>query len=64
MSPRIGRALPPKKVQEILENWKDFADHCSLKPLERRRAMAASSGGARCGSVVFGFLGEFCPFVH
>ena len=54
MSPRIGRALPPKKVQEILENWKDFADHCSLKPLERRRAMAASSGGARCGSVVFG----------
>lgn len=35
-------------VQEILENWKDFADHCSLKPLERRRVEKDSiaAGGA------------------
>ena len=54
----FGRALAPKKVQEILENWKDFADYCSLKPLERRRAMAASSGRTRC---FFFSWDEFCP---
>eukprot|EP00434_Breviolum_minutum_P012757 symbB.v1.2.011244.t3/scaffold751.1/size165343/15 len=34
-------------VQEILENQKEFADHCSLKPLERRRVEkdAAAAGG-------------------
>ena len=29
------------QVHEILENWEDFADACSLKPLERRRLSAA-----------------------
>ncbi|CAJ1360202.1 unnamed protein product [Effrenium voratum] len=34
-------------VQEILDNWKDFADSCSLKPLERRRVEkdAVAAGG-------------------
>lgn len=34
-------------VQEVLENWQDFANHCSLKPLERKRVErdAAATGG-------------------
>ena len=32
---RLCRA---SQVQEVLENWQDFANHCSLKPLERKRA--------------------------
>eukprot|EP00930_Biecheleria_cincta_P037003 TRINITY_DN25374_c0_g1_i1.p1 TRINITY_DN25374_c0_g1~~TRINITY_DN25374_c0_g1_i1.p1 ORF type:complete len:637 (-),score=122.78 TRINITY_DN25374_c0_g1_i1:13-1923(-) len=37
-------------VREVQENWEEFADHCNLKPLERRRiekdAIAAGAVGA------------------
>eukprot|EP00931_Biecheleriopsis_adriatica_P056784 TRINITY_DN33676_c0_g1_i1.p1 TRINITY_DN33676_c0_g1~~TRINITY_DN33676_c0_g1_i1.p1 ORF type:complete len:603 (+),score=121.20 TRINITY_DN33676_c0_g1_i1:40-1848(+) len=33
-------------VTEILENWQDFADHCNLKPLERRRVEKDAAAAA------------------
>ena len=40
VSPLRMQVDGPLQVQEILENQKEFADHCSLKPLERRRNLS------------------------
>lgn len=51
VSPLNMQVDGPLQVQEILENQKEFADHCSLKPLERRRNLSQLKENARKFSI-------------